>query len=126
MSSEQSNYDQWLRDRVSHCVAEGHADLNNLRELLILTTNKTTFDTVNAYFNKLHHDSKLLANLIQIALEGEDAGDAPWAAANIVAEFPSMMLAKHRREIEKLSDSDWEYLKVPSLKALEKISTIDM
>ncbi len=87
-------------------MAKGHTDSANLHELLILTTNKITSDTVNAYFNKQHHDPILLAHLMQIALEGEDAGDASWAAANIIAGFPSIMLAKHKRELEILSDFD--------------------
>jgi hypothetical protein len=120
MSSEQSNYQQWLRDRASHCIAEGHADPTNLRELLILTTNKTTFGIVNGYFNKHQNDSALLANLVKIALEVEDAGDASWAATNIIAGFPAIMLVQHISELEILSNSDWEYLRVPAIKALAK------
>jgi hypothetical protein len=28
---------------------------------------------------------------MEIALEGEDAGDAPWAAATVIAEFPAAL-----------------------------------
>jgi hypothetical protein len=56
-----------------------------------------------------------------IALEGEDAGDAPWAAANTIADFPADMLLPHKASLEKLAAEQWTYLHVPGRRALEKI-----
>jgi hypothetical protein len=61
--------------------------------------------------------------LIAIALEGDDAGAAPWAAANTIAEFPAPMLAEHKAALLELSKYDWDYLKKPGLEALAKIGS---
>ncbi len=106
---------------AAECIERGHQDQQNLRELLILTTDRSTAAMIDRYFAKHHHDSELLQNLIEIALEGEDNGDAPWAAANTLADFPSDMLKPFRRQIEEISKEQWIYLNQPAKLALEKI-----
>lgn len=73
------------------------------------------------YFQARFGDRELLDALIPIALEGEDAGDAPWAAANVIAEFPANMLRKHEAALRLLSQEQWIYLKDPANRALAKI-----
>ena len=116
-----SEYEERERKAASEALAKGHSDPANLRELLIWTTSKTTRPTVEAYFRKHHHDKKLLAALVSIALEGEDAGDAPWAAANTLAEFPVSMLMEHKLALIELSKHEWDYLNKPARAALRKI-----
>src|SRR6185295_5095773 len=93
--SNYSKYEEGEIAAASAALAQGHTDPKNLRELLIWTTSKTTCAAVEAYFQKHHHDKELLKALFAIALEGEDAGDAPWAAANTIADFPASMLVPH-------------------------------
>ncbi|MEO0374348.1 MAG: hypothetical protein AAF329_06880 [Cyanobacteria bacterium P01_A01_bin.17] len=62
--------------------------------------------------------------LIDVALEGEESGDAPWAAANTMADFPSKMLLEHKSSLETLSQFEWTYLKVPAQKALDKLDNL--
>jgi hypothetical protein len=61
---------------------------------------------------------------MNIALEGEDAGDAPWAAANTIADFPADMLLPHKRSLERLAAEQWTYLQVPARRALAKIAAL--
>ena len=121
--SDNSSYQEGELQAASEAITKGHSDPENLRELLIWTTSKTTCSLINAYFEKHHHDKELLKALIIIALEGEDAGDAPWAAANTIADFPASMLVEHKSALVELSKYEWDYLKQPALKALEKIET---
>ncbi len=121
MQTSKEVYDQFLRQRAAHFIAKGHKDIYCLRELLILTTNKISGPTIEEYFRSNHHDQELLQNLIDIALEGEDAGDAPWAAANTLVDFPAAMLEIHRADLIKISQFDWFYLSKPALAALAKI-----
>ena len=116
-----SEYHERERRAAAEAIAKGHSDPVNLRELLIWTTSKTTRPTVEAYFRQHHHDKKLLAALVSIALEGQDAGDTPWAAANTLAEFPASMLMEHEVALVELSKHDWEYLNTPARAALRKI-----
>ena len=92
---------------------------------MIWTTSKTTVAMVDKYFRQHHHDEELLRALFAIASEGMDAGDAPWAAANTIADFPASMLKKYRAELLELSRFDWIYLKQPALNALAKIDADD-
>nr|WP_321360530.1 hypothetical protein [uncultured Hyphomonas sp.] len=105
-------------------VAKGHGNIENLRELLIWTTSSSTEPLVSSYFRKHLSDRKLLSDLINIALEGEDAGDAPWAAANVITMFPPELLEAHRAELETLSREQWDYLNVPAKEALAKLSAL--
>jgi hypothetical protein len=121
--SDRTPYEQKEIKAASAAIAKGHRDPSNLRELLIWTTSKTTWGMIDSYFRQHHHDKELLAALISIALEGEDAGDAPWAAANTIADFPASMLVEHKDALLELSRDDWSYLKLPALKALAKIES---
>jgi hypothetical protein len=89
---------------LNTAVAKGHKDIVSLRELLICTTDKTTVAGANAYFQQHQNDVELLSALMQIALEGDDAGDAPWAAANVIADFPAAMLLPHKSSLEQLAE----------------------
>jgi len=108
---------------ASAAIAQGHSDPENLRELLICTTSTITHDMVEQYFRQHHQDKELLRALVSIALEGEDAGDAPWAAANTIADFPASMIAEHRAALLELSRHEWTYLQVPAQEALAKIDS---
>lgn len=79
---------------------------------------------VMAYFRKHLDDREFLESLLEIALEGEDAGDAPWAAANLIVEFPASMLAKHEAALRQLSGEQWIYLNRPANEALAKIAAL--
>ncbi len=48
--------------------------------------------------------------------------DAPWAAANIFADFPSSMIIRHKAELMEISQHEWLYLKQPALEALAKVN----
>ena len=120
-----SSYEEKAQLAASAAIAKGHADPSNLRELLIWTTSKTTVAMVDIYFCQHHDDKNLLTALFEIALEGEDAGDAPWAAANTIADFPAPMLVEHRAALVQLSQFEWNYLRVPALKALAKLDEFD-
>ena len=65
----------------------------------------------------------MLRQLIEIALEGEDNGDAPWAAANVITEFPAHLLREIQPELIRLSQESWMYLHDPAKLALGKIRT---
>lgn len=117
----QADYEIRTRVRAARLLDKGHDDPSDLRELLILTTNTITEPAVAAYFRSHHGDNVLLKHLIEIALEGEDMGDAPWAAANTIADFPASMLTSYRSELETLSQFEWSYLNVPAQAALAKL-----
>jgi len=102
-------------------IAKGHSVPAALRELLIWTTDRTTAPEVEAYFGRHLDDANLLNELFAIAREGEDAGDAPWAAANLIAEFPAALLSSHREELVALAQFEWDFLRQPAQKALTKI-----
>lgn len=93
-----------------------------LRDRLIETTNMTKAPAAMAYFRQHLNDESLLAQLIEIALEGEDMGDAPWAAANVIAEFPVELLTSHEGELRKIAAEPWDYLNRPARAALAKIA----
>ena len=117
-----SAYQEQEMQFAAAAIAKGHQDPGSLRELLICTTSKTTYPLVNSYFHQHHHDKELLEALFLIAMEGEDVGDAPWAAANTIADFPGLMLREHKAELLELSKHEWMYLKVPAQEALNKIA----
>jgi hypothetical protein len=115
------DYEKRSRDAASVAISKGHVDAANLRELLIWTTSGTTEPMVSEYFSRHLDDEQLLSALFKIALEGEDSGDAPWAAANIIAEFPATLLARHKPELHALADEQWDYLNRPARAALAKL-----
>lgn len=123
--SDSDSYLQWQLANLSASLAKGHEDQANLRQLLICTTSKTTAEAAEAYFLAHHGDGDLLQSLINIALEGDDAGDAPWAAANVLSEFSASMLQRHEAALTKLAAHPWMYLHVPARKALEKVRAHD-
>src|SRR6185295_13935814 len=93
--------------QATAAIAIGHADEKNLRELLILTTDGNSAPMVMEYFRRHIGDRELLKNLVKIALEGEDEGDAPWAAANTIVEFPVELLKEHEADLQLLSQEQW-------------------
>lgn len=116
-----SDYKDSSKRAAAAAVAKGHADPENLRELLVWTASTATYDLVIAYFRRNLGDAALLAELVSIALEGEDSGDAPWAAANVLEEFPTDLLHVHREALVELSGHSWSYLSVPAERALAKL-----
>ena len=116
-----SSYQEQELRLASEAIARGHKDPEDLRQLLILTTSTTTSGVVDAYFRKHLDDKNLLHALVAIAMEGDDAGDAPWAAANVIAEFPAHLLSECKAELVELSQHPWSYLHVPARHALGKI-----
>ena len=119
--SEPTSYSAQATSAAKAAIAKGHADPESLRELLIWTTCTSTSDMIEGYFAHHRLDESLLADLVAIALEGEDAGDAPWAAANVLAEFPAPLLNGHRPQLEELSKHQWSYLHIPARAALAKL-----
>jgi hypothetical protein len=117
-----SDYSNAALSAARLAISKGHKDPANLRELLIWTTSASTSPIVDEYFSQHYEDGTLLVALIDIALEGDDMGDAPWAAANTIADFPAHMLREHIAALVTLSEYDWMYLKQPALKALAKLS----
>ena len=73
------------------------------------------------YFRSRLNDPELLAALIDIAMEGEDMGDAPWAAANVIEGFPSAMLKQHKTQLRQIAAKPWTYLSDPARRALRKL-----
>jgi len=116
------SYNEYCRRAVADAVARGHGDPANLRQILIWTTNKTTASTAEAYLAQHQSDPQLLNCLVATALEGEDAGDAPWAAANIIAGYPAATLLPHKASLEQLARHPWMYLHVPGRRALAKFA----
>jgi hypothetical protein len=108
-------------DALEAASWQGHSNPDVLRGLLIGTTHKGTFEPVMSYFRKHLLDRKLLSDLAAIALAGEDNGDAPWAAANVITEFPAELLKEIEPELIKLSNEQWMYLCDPANEALAKI-----
>ena len=102
-------------------IQRGHTDEAALRELLVLTTSKTTRERVEQYLTPHLRDRRLIEALVAIALEGEDAGDAPWAAANLLAEAPAEVLRPYETALVELSEHQWSYLNLPAQKALAKL-----
>lgn len=109
---------------ASAAIVKGHSDPKNLRELLIWTTSKTTSAIIADYFRKHLDDVSLLEALFSIAEEGEDCGDAPWAAANVLSDFPAAMLIPYKARLVILSNHQWSYLSTPAAQALAKIESI--
>jgi hypothetical protein len=108
---------------VEDAIDKGHRDHAALRELLIATTSTVTAPKAMEYFRQHLNDADLLASLFNIAAEGEDMGDAPWAAANVIEEFPPELLSRHRNELVELAAHPWMYLHGPAQRALGKLST---
>jgi hypothetical protein len=108
-------------DVVREALAKGHDDPGALRELLIATAMKPTYEAAMAYFRQHMDDAALLKRLFAIAAEGEDMGDAPWAAANVIEEFPPELLKPHEQELQSLAEHPWMYLHVPARRALAKL-----
>jgi hypothetical protein len=102
-------------------IEKGHVDPENLRELVVWTTSTTTYDAVIAYFRQHLDDPAFLAQLVSLALEGDDAGDAPWGAANLLEEFPEHLLQPHCAALLELSQHSWSYLSEPAKRALAKV-----
>lgn len=119
---EKKSYENWAREHAEAMIKIGVQDPAALRELLICTTISTVAPSVMEYFKGKLADSTLLKNLFSIALEGEDCGDAPWAAANVITEFPSSMLEGYKLQLQELASYQWSYLKIPAEIALSKIS----
>ena len=120
--SPDDNYKNERRKAFAEAAAKGYEHPESLRELLICTTDTTTAPMAEVYFAEHRSDPKLLQLLVEIALEGEDAGDAPWAAANTIADFPASMLLVHQDSLEQLAREQWTYLHVPARQALAKIA----
>jgi len=97
--------------------------MRTLRDWLIMTTSTDTFDTAMGHFRARLGDPQLLADLVEIALEGEDMGDAPWAAANVITEFPVALLRLHELQLQQIAAEQWDYLNRPAKEALEKIAS---
>jgi hypothetical protein len=115
------DYERRTREAAAAAITKGHSDSANLRELLIWTTSTATEPMVAAYFAQHLQDEALLDALFSIAAEGEDMGDAPWAAANVIANFPASLLARHRPELVSLASEQWDYLNQPAKRALAKL-----
>jgi len=97
--------------------------MKTLRDWLIMTTSTETFDSAMEHFRGQLQNPKLLSEPIDIALEGEDMGDAPWAAANVIAEFPAALLRLHEQQLQEIAAEQWDYLNRPAKAALEKIAS---
>lgn len=76
---------------------------------------------IQEYFQKNLNDKDLLEALFIIAEEGEDCGDAPWAAANTISDFSGAMLAPYKARLVALSEHPWLYLSEPAKQALAKV-----
>jgi hypothetical protein len=121
MTSDSSYVRERLR-MVAEAASKGHRDPCSLRELLIYTTDTNTGPIALAYFAQHREYPDLLRSLVNIALKGEHAGDAPWAAANIIADYPAKMLLPHKGNLEQLAREQWTYLHEPAKRALAKIA----
>ena len=96
--------------------------MRQLRDWLIMTTSTVTYDEAIAHLRRRLDDPVLLSELLDIALEGEDAGDAPWAAANVIEEFSPSLLQRHRPQLTALAGESWTYLSDPAKRALAKLA----
>jgi len=119
------SYEEHCRLALAQAMAQGHADPANLRKILIATANMDTAPTANKYLEQHRADPELLKALIAIALEGEDAGDGPWTAANTIAEYPGAMLVPYKAELEAIAREQWSYLHLPAREALAKIAAVE-
>ncbi|WP_133703728.1 hypothetical protein [Roseateles toxinivorans] len=124
MQSSEHHRDQAIA-AAGEAIRKGHHDAGNLRALLIFTTSTPTSQMIESYFAAHHYDAGLLASLVDIALEGDDAGDAPWAAANVLAELPVELLLPHRASLLELSRHEWSYLHQPARQALARLENRD-
>lgn|GEM_PF-3379566 len=106
---------------IQEALGKQHDDAKALRELLIATTSTDTAPMAMDYFKSHLDDTGLLASLFDIAAEGEDMGDAPWAAANVIEQFPPDLLLNHRAQLEELAGHPWMYLHGPARRALAKL-----
>jgi hypothetical protein len=126
MAADRTSRDEY-RDhtlrQLDQCVRDGHATPETLRALLIWTTVWSTSAQAIQYFQRHMCDEALLPRLIDIALEGEDAGDAPWAAAHLIEMYPADMLRVIEPKLHLLSREPWSYLSGPAWAALEKLKT---
>lgn len=95
--------------------------MRQLKDWLIMTTSTVTYDEAIAHLRTRLDDPEMLAELVDIALEGEDAGDAPWAAANVIEEFSADLLQPHRPQLIALAGESWIYLSDPAKRALAKL-----
>jgi len=118
----EKTYEQWSIENAEKLIKIGHKDVAILRELLICKTIKISDSIVAPYFNHFLDDEELLKNLLEIALEGDDSGDAPWAAANVISNFPATLLSNYKAQLLELAAYDWDYLKLPAEKSLAKIT----
>jgi hypothetical protein len=114
-------YEERELHAAAAAIARGYQDAAALRELLIWTTSKTTCARVEEYLKPHLGEANLVCSLVVIALEGEDSGDAPWAAANLLAEAPAGALRPHEAALAELSAHSWSYLSVPARMALAKV-----
>jgi hypothetical protein len=96
--------------------------MDELRDKLIETTDSTKADAAMGFFRERLNDPVTLARLVEIALEGEDMGDAPWAAANVIAEYPALLLRAHKGELRRIAAEPWDYLDKPAKAALAKLA----
>lgn len=94
-----------------------------LRDWLIMTTSTVAAPEALAYLRS-HMNAEMLTDLVQIALEGEDMGDAPWAAANVISEYPAELLIQHESQLREIAAEPWDYLNRPAKVALEKIAAV--
>ncbi|WP_426029422.1 hypothetical protein [Caulobacter sp. DWP3-1-3b2] len=97
--------------------------MDDLRSRLMETTEKTKPSGAMAFFAQHFDDHVMLSELIEKALEGEDMGDAPWAAANVIAKFPADLLRLHESALRQIAAEPWDYLSRPAKIALEKIAS---
>ncbi len=119
------SYDEDCRRWVADAIAKGHSDPADLREILVWTTCRVTAQAAEIYLARHRTDPELLNSLVAIALEGEDAGDAPWAAANTIAKYPGAMLVHHKASLESIAREQWMYLHVPAREALAKVEAVE-
>jgi hypothetical protein len=119
---KEKTYEERSIERAQELINLGYRKEGVLRELLICTTSKITCSMVMENFQENYSDNQLLELLFAIALEGDDSGDAPWAAANVISEFSGLMLTPFKGQLIELSNYEWVYLKEPALEALKKVN----
>jgi hypothetical protein len=117
----EKSYEEKSIEKAKLLIQKGYESPSVLRELLICTTSKYTCPMVMDYFNTHIQNSELLDLLFSIALEGDDSGDAPWAAANVISEFSGELLAPYKNKLLELASYEWDYLRIPAEEALNKI-----
>jgi len=102
--------------------ADIEGEMRQLRDWLIMTTSTVTYDQAIAHLRTRLDDPAFLSELLDIALEGEDAGDAPWAAVNVIEEFSPSLLRRHLPQLTALAGESWTYLSDPAKRALAKLA----